>query len=162
MAMHLAVSLAKRALQRFFEVRPRSVVNLTLGTLATVGVSLSFGLYLASSLLLASSNGSLPSENDALLRDGLGSRTTISFSVNHFAPFFVWAPLVSCRCEVQQTPRRARVAAWLLAVPMDALAYAGVLTALQQPAPTVSIVDLPPCAVVMAAAAASWASAAFV
>ena len=137
------------------------VTDVAIASTATIGTSLAAGLYLASALLLACSNGSLPEDKD-LIREGSGRRTMIAFGLNHFIVLFAWLPLYACRCEVQNMNARARVATWLVAVPAMAAFYYAVLGLMQTSAPALSIVETWPFCIVGAVTAASWAAGAFV
>lgn len=109
-----------------------------IGIITVAGSSLAVGLFCASACLVMASNGSIAELEDI----GDGSRTAISFILHHFLPFFIWAPLYTCRCEVQLLSRAQRLYAWFVVVPIDVLAYAIVLGLLQRTAPTAALVDV--------------------
>ena len=94
-----------------FVYRPRRL-QVFIGMLTTAGSSLAVALYCASAALLMINNGSLGNLQDT----DDGTRFSISFIYQHFLPAFVWAPLYTCRCEIQllsrmQAARLARRAA---------------------------------------------------
>jgi len=136
-------------------------MDTAMAVIATFGTSLATGLYIASVMLLACSNGSLPEEKDRI-REGSGRRTMIAFGLNHFIILFAWLPLYACRCEVQNMNAHTRAAGWLLAVPAMATFYGVVLGFMQISAPALSIVDQWPFGVAGAVGVASWAAGAFV
>jgi len=160
MTIHFGIGLLKLLIERGYTLNQSSILNSTLAVVTTLGTSLSFALYVASALLLAGSNGSLPEDKDSM-RDGSGSRTMIAYVLCHFVPFFAWMPLYVCRCEVQLLDSYLRVCAWLLAAPLDVLVYAVVLGFLGNNAPSLAIVDVVPSFVVGASGIAAWAAAAF-
>lgn len=100
-------------------------LQVALGMLTAAGMSLSVGLYCASCCLLMSANGAIGMPVDA---DG-SSHFAVGFTLQHFAPVLVWAPLYACRCEVQLLSRCQRLAAWLGVVPLVGIIYALALTA---------------------------------
>lgn len=161
LAAHLALSLLKSVLLRYFAVARSSPINKALAYVATFGASLATVLYVASVLLLAASDGALPEDKETI-RDGSGSRTMISFAISHFAPVFIWMPLYTCRCETQLVSNRERVWAWLLAMPVIVLVYVVVLGILNLGAPSAKIVHEETFLVVGVAGVLAWASAAFV
>lgn len=160
MALHVAVGVFKLTLERVYVIDQSSVVNRLLAIITTLGTSLSFALYVASALLLAGSNGSLPEDKDSM-RDGSGSRTMIAYTLCHFVPFFAWMPLYVCRCEVQLMDSYLRAAMWLLAAPLDVLIYSVVLGFMGNYAPSLAILDVVPSFVVGASGVFAWAVAAF-
>ena len=132
-----------------------------LAIVATLGTSLSTGLYTASALLLACSNGALPEDKDTI-RDGNGKRTMIAFLLNHFVVIFIWLPLYACRCEVQRLSQYTRAVVWLLSVPTQAIFYSVALGFLQRSAPSLSIVDPWPFGLASVLGVGAWAAGAFV
>ena len=109
------------------------VANVMIAVVGTFGASLAFGLYIASVILIANSNGALPGD---AIRDQ-GSRTMIAFALQHFFPVFAWAPVYSARAEVNVLNSYTRAITWLLAVPLVAVVYASLLVGLQIAAPSV-------------------------
>jgi hypothetical protein len=101
------------------------------------GSSLAVALYCASTCLVMASNGAIADLED--LEDG--SRTAISFILQHFLPVFIWAPLYTCRCEVQLLNRLQRLLTWFVVVPVDVLIYVIVLAALNKTPPTAALID---------------------
>lgn len=144
-----------------FGFRDDSVVNRAIGTLAAAGTSLTFGLFVASALLLAASNGGLPQEDD-VFRGGSPTRSMLAFALCHFVPFMIWVPTFVCRCEVLLISSWSRTIAWLAAVPVDALIYVMVLSSLGQSAPTAVLMQVSGVSVVGVAALAAWALGGFV
>jgi hypothetical protein len=163
MWMHVGLMALKDILLwRFFEVENESIINRGLGIVATVGTSLSFGLYMASAVLLAASNGQIPQEEGDMFRGGSPSRSMIAFALDHFVPLLVWIPLYACRCEVNLVTAWTRAIAWLVAVPLQAVLYIVILAIVGQAAPTVSIVQFSGASVVGSGCAITWVVAAFV
>ena len=161
LGLHLSLCVLKTLLLCWFDVRPESPINLMLGYIATFGTSLAAILYIASAVLMASSNGSLPEDMEAI-RDGSGARTMISFVINHFAPICAWIPLYSCRCEVQIMNSYHRAAAWIVSLLVVVIVYSFSLSYLGIDAPSVAIVDVGPFVLVGGAGALSWFAGAFV
>ena len=95
-------------------------------------------LYCASACLLMINNGSLGNLQDT----ADGTRFSISFIYQHFLPVFIWAPLYTCRCEIQLLNRMQRVVVWLAMLPLDVLAYAICLSVLGRSPPTLEVVEL--------------------
>lgn len=156
-SLHAFVTIVKELLQ-CYDYRS-SLVDHTLGLVATFGSSLTFGLYLASALLLAGTNGLFIED---LLRDNSGKRTLLSFIGNHFIPFFAWLPLYAARSEVQVLGPMVRATAWLLALPMVFLVYYIVLSFMGRPAPALNVVDMAPSVCAGVVGLLSWTTAAFV
>lgn len=130
-----------------------------LAIVATFGASLTFGLYLASSLLLSGTNGFFIEEQ---LRDNSGKRTLLAFVNNHFVPFFAWLPLYACRCEVQILTNQARSIAWMLSLPLVLCVYYVALLLLGESAPALDVVDMAPSVSAGIVGLIAWTSAAFV
>ena len=160
--VHSIVAVLKDCfLLRWFDVDDSSVLNKLLGYSATIGTSLAFYLYIASAILIATSNGQLPQEEHETFRDGSSQRTMIAFALGHFMPLFVWIPLYAFRYEVNLLSRSSRTLAWLAAVPLQLVLYLVVLASMQKPAPTVSIVNTPQASVLLCAATLAWVAAAY-
>lgn len=156
---HALLSLVKTLILRNFDLYARSPLNVALACVATFGTSLAAALYVASLILLASSDGTLPEDKDTI-RDGSGSRTMISFVVSHFVPVFAWVPLYGCRCEVQLLGSRERTIVWLLSVPSMVAVYVVVLSLLETNAPSAKIVDEETFVLIGVPGLAAWASSA--
>jgi hypothetical protein len=159
LCLHALGSIISEAMFIFFGKERQ--LDTFLATVATFGTSLSTGLYIASALLLACSNGSLPDDED-LIRDGSGKRTMIAFALNHFIVIFAWLPLYACRCEVQRLNQYVRAVGWLLCVPGQAIFYNTTLGFLQKTAPALSIVDAWPFGLAGALGVGAWGAGAFV
>lgn len=160
--VHVGLMVLKDVLLRRWQLDDSSRVNYWLGAVSSLGTSLTFGLYLASTVLLAASNGRMPQEDGAAFRGGEPSRAMISFALDHFVPFFIWVPLFTCRCEVNLIGSQNRAFAWLLAVPLDALAYVVALAVAGQSAPVMSIMHVSGASVVGFGALVAWVVGAFV
>lgn len=130
LAVHLLLqTIALRSAPRWLE--------LAIGMVTAAGSSLAVGLYCASACLLMINNGSLGDLQDT----DDGTRFAISFILQHFVPVFIWAPLYTCRCEIQLLSRMQRVLVWILALPLDLFIYSFCLVVLGVPPPTAAIVD---------------------
>lgn len=116
---------------------PREL-QVAIGMLTAAGSSLAVALYLASASLLMINNGSISNLQDT--HDG--ARFSISFIYQHFVPLFVWAPLYTCRCELQLLSRTQRLVVWLSMLPFVILVYASSLAVLGRAPPTAEIVDI--------------------
>jgi len=138
-----------------------SIVNRSLGVVATLGTSLAFGLYAASAILLAGSNGNLPQEDD-LFRGGSPRRSIVAFALDHFVPLFIWMPLYACRCEVNLISSWARATAWLVAVPVNILFYTVILAYMGVVAPTVLLMHVAGVVAVSVGALVAWVVGAYV
>ena len=145
-----------------FDLEQGSIINQCLGIIATFGTSLTFGLYLASAVLLSASNGQLPQEEGDIFRGGSPTRSMIAFVLDHFLPLCVWIPLYACRCEINTVSAWSRTVAWLLAVPLQAALYILVLAIIGQAAPTVSIVQITGAGVVGFTCTVAWVAAAYI
>ncbi len=130
LAMH---SIAQLAMQWW---QPRWL-QLVLGMLTAAGMSLAVGLYCASCCLLMANNGAsgLPDTLDG------GSHFAVSFTLQHFVPVLAWAPLFTCRCEIQLLSRCQRLVVWILVVPLIAAVYGLTLAALDIAPPTATIME---------------------
>lgn len=115
---------------------PRQL-QVLIGILTAAGSSLAVALYLASAALLMSNNGSISN----LRHNNDGTRFSISFIYQHFVPLFVWAPLYSCRCELQLLTRTQRLATWLSMMPLVILVYAISLFIIGGAPPIAEILD---------------------
>lgn len=115
---------------------PREL-QLLIGVVTAAGSSLAVALYCASACLLMVNNGSLGELQDT----DDGTRFAVSFIFQHFVPVLIWAPLYTCRCEIQLLNRAQRLIAWVLVVPLDVILYAICLTVLDVNAPTAALVD---------------------
>jgi hypothetical protein len=161
MALHVVVSAVKELLQVYYVMRDSSIINMVLAVVATFGTSLTCGLYLASALLIAGTNGALP-DDDEVLRDNSGKRTMIAFILDHFVPFFAWVPLYACRCEVQLISSYKRAVAYCLSIPLIAVVYVSVLYSMGSVAPATAMVEMVPSSFAATAALTAWLTGAFV
>lgn len=144
----LLTSLAFCYTQRWLE-------NL-IGMVTVAGSSLAVALYCASACLAMSSNGSLGELQDT--EDG--TRFAIAFTYQHFLPIFIWAPLYTCRCEVQLLTRAQRLLTWFGVVLVDLALYGAVLSVLEHPPPTMALLDFYSLAgCVVGAGVLPWAAA---
>ena len=109
-----------------------------IGIVTVAGSSLAVALYCSSACLVMASTGAIVELEN--IRDG--SRAAISFILQHFLPVFIWAPLYTCRCEVQLLSSLQRLLTWFVVVPLNLLVYVIVLLVLQKPAPTTALVDM--------------------
>ena len=157
----IGLAILKEIITCFFHLKDNSFVNKGMGFFSAAGASLTFGLYVASGLLLAASNGSLPQEDD-VFRGGSPRRSMIAFFLCHFVPFLAWAPLYICRCEINLITNWERTTAWVAALPLDALIYIIVLSSLGQSAPTAVLMQVTGVSVVGLAGFVAWAVAGFV
>jgi len=157
----IGFALLKELLTCCFRLKDESFINKAIGFCCAAGTSLTFGLYIASALLLAASNGSLPAEDD-VFRGGSARRSMIAFFLDHFVPFLAWAPLYVCRCEIGLISSWEKITAWIVAVPVDALLYVIVLGTLGKSAPTAVLMQVAGVSVVGVAGLAAWAVAGFV
>lgn len=157
----VAAAALKDLLSIWFKLRDKSVINQVMGAASAAGTSLSFGLFVASALLLAASNGSLPQEDD-VFRGGSPRRSLIAFLIDHFLPFLAWAPTYVCRCEVLLISAWSRAVAWLFALPMAAAVYFAVLWSLDQSPPAAAVMQVAPMSAVGFAGLAAWLSASVV
>lgn len=117
--------------------RPR-MLEVLIGMVTVAGSSLAVALFCASACLMMSSNGSLGDLEDT--QDG--TRFAMSFTYQHFIPAFIWAPLYTCRCEVQLLNRVQRLFVWFATVVLDVVIYGIVLVVLNRDPPTASILNL--------------------
>lgn len=120
-----------------FFARP-SWLEKVLGMVTVAGASLSIGLFCASACLMMSANGSLGDLEDT--HDG--TRFAMAFTYQHFIPAFIWAPLYTCRCEVQLLSRVQRLFVWFATVLLDVVVYGIVLLVLSREPPTASILNM--------------------
>ena len=157
----VACATVKELVECGFTIKEDSLINRALGTLATAGTSLTFGLFVASCLLLAASNGNLPQEDD-VFRGGSPKRSMLQFVLAHFVPLFVWLPLYVRRCEVNLITECWRHAVWLAAMPLDAIVYVLILVALGESAPTAVMVHLSGVSATGVSAVTAWTLGAFV
>lgn len=162
MWVHVGLMLLKDALMWRWRIEDSSRINQWLGVVSTLGTSLTFALYMESAVLLAASNGRMPQEDGDLFRGGEPSRSMIAFVLDHFVPFFIWMPLFACRCEVNLIRGWDRAVAWLVAVPLNLLVYAGLLLFFRVSAPIMSIMQVSGAGVVGSGALIGWVVGAFV
>jgi len=133
-----AILVLNIAMQALTLVYDSANVRLAIGVTSVAGVSLSLGLYVASACLLMSNNGSL---GNLQISNGGGSRFAVTFITQHFVPLLVWAPLATCRCEVQLLSTAQRLTSWLVVVPLDLALYAACLLALNVGPPVADVLD---------------------
>ncbi len=139
--------------------RPSRPIERITGAVAVAGSSIATGLFTASACLTMGYGGQID-PNYVILS---GPQNAASFVFQHFVPFAVWAPIFTCRCEVNLLSKTARAATWLLAVPLVAVAYAIVLTVIAKGPPAVNFFDdwsLPGCFI--GAGILPWAAASIV
>lgn len=160
--LHILVCVLRFVLERWFrfELRRDSLLNAALGVLATAGASLAFALFLASALLIASSNGTLPTEG-AGFRNNSVNRFVLVFGLDHFVPLFVFAPLYAARWESGAVGEFWRKATWILVVVVDVALYFRLLALWQASPPTAAIMQMGPLAPAAAAALLAWISGGF-
>lgn len=160
--LHIVVCVLAFVLERWFgfEVLRGSVLNTARGALATAGASLATALFLASALLIAASNGTLPTEGTTF-RNGSVNRFVVAFSLDHFVPLFVFAPVYASRVEAGVLGGSARAGTWTAAAVLGGVLYAWVLSALQTAAPVASIVEVGPLAPAAVCATLAWAAGGF-
>ena len=108
-----------------------------IGMLTAAGSSLAVALYCASACLLMINNGSLGN----LQATDDGTHFSISFIYQHFVPVFIWAPLYTCRCEIQLLSGTQRLVVWLSMLPLDILVYAVCLAVLDISPPVASVIE---------------------
>jgi hypothetical protein len=156
-SLHALVTIVKELLLCYNY--KSSAIDHALGVVATFGSSLTFGLYLASALLLSGTNGLFIED---LLRDNSGKRTLLSFIGNHFIPFFAWLPLYASRSEVQVLGPMVRATAWLVSLPLVFFVYYIVLSFMNTPAPALNVVDMAPSVCAGVVGLVAWTTAAFV
>lgn len=156
LTVHSVAALAKTFTRACcLNARLTLYINECLGVLATLGLSLSVILYIASSAMMASSNGSLPEDRNTM-RDGSGKMTMIAFFMNHFIPVFAWIPLYFCRSEPRLLPVALRRVVWLMALPLMSCFYAIVLGVMNTWPPSMFIIDILPFSVIFAVGALAW------
>lgn len=112
-------------------------LEIGIGMVTAAGSSLAVGLLCASACLVVTQNGNLSS----LQETDDGANFAIVFTMQHFFPFLAWAPLYTCRCEIQLLSRAQRLGVWITTVPLTGIAYLLTLVALGVPPPTATIVD---------------------
>ena len=112
-------------------------LEIVIGMVTVAGSSLAVALYCAAACLVMASNGGIAGLEDI----GNGSRTAISFILQHFLPVFIWAPLYTCRCEVQLLSSLQRLLTWFVVVPLNVIAYVAVLAVLNKTPPTAVLID---------------------
>lgn len=157
----ITAAMAKTGISCFFTLRDNSILNQVMGIVCSFGASLTFGLYIASALLIASSSGNIPQEDDTF-RGGSPKRSLLAFFLDHFVPFLVWAPLYVCRCEIDLISKWSRAVSWLTAVPVDCAIYVAVLAALGEQAPSAALMQVSPMAAVGCAGLLAWSLGAFI
>jgi hypothetical protein len=160
--LHVILVALKSTMKMILPSTNRYVfVDTLLGILSTSGLSLAYALFVASSLLLAASNGTLPQEGNAF-RNGSPRRTVVAFSLDHFFPLFIFGPLFTIRTEAAQLLAVARSIFWILPLPFLIISYGIILSTIGTSAPTLDIMQLKPLAPVSVAYVASWLSCALV
>jgi hypothetical protein len=160
---HIAVYALRFFVERwwFLEVKKESILNKSLGVLSTAGVSLSFALFLATTLLIASSNGTLPTETANNFRNGSVNRYLVAFSLDHFLPLFVFAPIYASQSEAAMLTTTVRRFAWVVVVGADVLLYGWCLVVLRSSAPTFAIMQFGPLAPAAFCGLLSWVATGF-
>lgn len=130
----LAVHLLLQVL--FLWYSPRHLQEL-MGVVAVAGSSIACALYCASCCLLLANNGRVGD----LIDTNDGAHFALAFALQHFVPLFCWAPLLTCRCELQLLSSTQRLVAWLGAAPLVAVVYAFVVVGLNKTPPTMAVID---------------------
>lgn len=108
-----------------------------IGMVTVAGSSLAVGLYCASACLMMSSSGSINEIEN--FEDG--ARTATTFIYHHFVPVMIWAPLYTCRCEVQKISRMQRLFSWVAAALLDLIVYVILLRVMNVSASAIELVD---------------------
>lgn len=135
-----------------------------IGLLTVAGSSLAVLLYCASASMLMINNGSLGDLQDT----DDGARFSLSFIYQHFIPVFIWAPLYTCRCEIQLLDKDPdwqfrRICVWVAMLPLDLTVYAICLAVLGKPPPAGNVIDTDSIwGCLIGAGIAPWLAASFV
>ncbi len=69
------------------------------------------------------------------------NRDAVAFVFKHFVPLLVWAPIFTCRCEVNLLTQSSRAVVWVTALPFLVIVYAIALTSLQIAPPSLAFFD---------------------
>jgi hypothetical protein len=159
MAVYLSIG-ALNSVTSYYGVRNGgSILDDSMMLLATFGTSLTFGLYVASAILIAGTNGAFPDDS---LRDNSGKRTCIVFLLNHYIPLFAWVPLYVSRSETKMFNSHTKSIVWALAVPLDIVVYTIVLYVIGVTAPATGAVDMFPAGVALLPSLIAWAVAGYI
>lgn len=121
----------------FLWYSPRQLQEL-MGVVAVAGSSIACALYCASCCLLLANNGRVGD----LIDTNDGSHFALTFALQHFIPLFCWAPLLTCRCELQLLSSTQRLVAWLAAAPAVGVVYGFVIVGLNKTPPTLAVIDV--------------------
>ncbi len=130
LALHLALQTV------LYWYAPRRLQEFT-GAVAVAGTSIALALYTASCCLLLANNGRVGNLIDA----NDGASFALTFTLQHFLPLFAWAPLYSCRCELQLLSSTQRLVSWLSAAPLVGATYLLTLLGLNASPPTAAVLD---------------------
>ena len=117
---------------------PPFEIEQLIGFVTVAGTSLALFLFTASTCLLISSNGSLPTEAGDV--EGLA----IKFVLQHFVQLVIWSPLYACRCETELLHPSTRFYTWLGSPFVLLLIYAFVLFWFVSEPPTADLIDVGP------------------
>lgn len=126
-----------------------SIVDAVLAILATMGTSIVVGLHLLFAVALASTSGDVPEDRTTHYRNALLS------SWQHFFPLLIWAPLYSDD-QLGRLSTLARLAVWIVVLPLALGTYALVLSTLTVPPPALDYVLPSPFYTSTVAALAGW------
>tara|TARA_B110000046_G_C12762584_1_gene301521 strand:- start:21 stop:596 length:576 start_codon:yes stop_codon:yes gene_type:complete len=159
MVVHVVVSGTKKALEFIYTVSEESILNYIPAVVSTIGTSLAYFLYIASTLLIAGVNGSL---SDDFIRDSSEKRTIIAFVLNHFIPIFAWIPLYLGGYEVQLLNHNVHAFLYLISVPIICVLYVAILALMSTEAPAVEMVDVVPSSFAAVFGLIAWGVGAFV
>lgn len=157
---YVALLASRWLLERNFDVAANSSLNLALGAVSTSLTSLTFALYLASALLVASLNGALPKEGAKFVNEST-RRFVVTFALDHFLPLFAVVPLHFATPEASLLSRRAKAAAWVSVVALVVIFYIAYLVVMEATAPTAAMVQIGPVAPAAVVAAVAWLATAF-
>lgn len=133
-ATMLILHAAFVALNRVF---PTRFIELATGAIAVFGTSVATGLFTTSACLNMGYGGQI----DASYRVYNGPKDAASFTFQHFIPVIVWAPIYTCRCEVNLLSKTARATTWMLTTPLVVGAYAAAVAILATTPPVTTFFD---------------------
>ena len=107
------------------------------GSVAVAGTSIATALFLASACVVAGYGGRIDT------MDGLidGPRDAAGFAFQHFIPLVVWAPIFTCRCEVNILSRTARALIWISSVLIVGIVYGVILAVIRSEMPAAAFFD---------------------
>lgn len=152
MAIYTLLDLLLRLLQLCgFKLESDSVMTSLALAVAIAGTSISFVLFVASALVLASASGAA-----RFVYDASGSRTMLAYVAQHYLPLLSWIPIYTCRSNLQWRNTVLRVRAWHLSALVAVLVHWSFVAFVPLQRPDVTGIELQSTVIASVAGGIAW------